>query len=266
MNKPATIFKYQPLSAQTLQNLKTQTIYFASPLTFNDPYDCALKAGVIEPTSAEIEVLREHLLSEELPGETAASLRRTGLAELRSLVMNQVQRSIDRTVTEFLSSRGVACFSGRNDDLLMWSHYGGRYRGICLEFSTDFEPFDRIRDVRYRQSMPRLNAVAALVEDDYDQFIDLFFTKSHHWSYEKEWRCLHAEAGTAFTYPSEALKAVYFGPDVVRASMEIVCLILAGQHVDVRFFRGQRSTERFEVRYEEFTYTSYLEAKRLGLR
>ena len=56
-----------------------------------------------------------------------------------------------------------------------------------------------------------------------------------------------------------------FGPDIDLESLEIICLILAGQNPNVRFWRGHRSNERFEVAFEEFTYTSYLEAKKQGI-
>jgi len=45
-----------------------------------------------------------------------------------------------------------------------------------------------------------------------------------------------------------------------------VCLVLAGQNENVRFYKGSRSTSEFRVLFEEFTYTSYLQAKKLGLR
>ena len=64
----------------------------------------------------------------------------------------------------------------------------------------------------------------------------------------------------------DALKAVYFGPDISPEALEIVCLLLAGQNSTVRLFRGQRSTTEFKVDFASFTYTPYLEAKRLGLR
>jgi hypothetical protein len=37
---PATIFKYEGCSLQSIQNLKKQSVYFAPPHRFNDPYDC----------------------------------------------------------------------------------------------------------------------------------------------------------------------------------------------------------------------------------
>ncbi len=95
--------------------------------------------------------------------------------------------------------------------------------------------------------------------------MDLFCTKSTEWQYEREWRALHREAGTAYTYPGEALAGVCFGPEASFTTFEIVALILAGQNEHVKLWRGIRSKADFSVDFEIVTYTSHLEAKRRGL-
>ncbi len=173
---------------------------------------------------------------------------------------------IKDAIEGFLLQRGVTCFSEVNDDLLMWSHYGGRYKGICLEFDARFDPFHRVTKVRYVKRLPEIDITRLLVTRDFDPVIELFCTKSLSWAYEREWRALHEVAGTSYGYPAEALTGVYFGPDIDDESLEIVCLILAGQNETVRLYRGTRSDTEFKVDFSEFTYTSFLDAKRRGLR
>ena len=81
------------------------------------------------------------------------------------------------------------------------------------------------------------------------------------WSYEREWRVLHAEAGTAFHYPAACLTGIYFGPEISFEALEIICLILQGQNPDFRFWKGRRSETEFKVEFDEFTYTPPLKAK-----
>jgi hypothetical protein len=50
-----------------------------------------------------------------------------------------------------------------------------------------------------------------------------------------------------------------------RESLEIICLIINGQNPNVRFWEGKRSKIEFKVDFNEFTYTSFLKAKELGL-
>lgn len=262
MDKPSIIYKYERFSARSLQNLKAQSVFFGSPLRFNDPYDCALKAGVIYPSDKAIDSLRAtYAKRSNVPPDIRQQFAETGTEELRQIVIRNARKTLDKYAEDFLRKRGVTCFSERNNDLLMWSHYGGCYRGFCLGFSTKHEPFSKIRKVEYTEEMPKIDAVEVLINDNFDRMLDLFFTKSKSWSYEEEWRCVHKQAGTLFTYEAEALESVLFGPDIDVESLEIICLILAGQNPRVRFWRGHRSNERFEVTFKEFTYTSFLEAK-----
>ena len=266
MDKPKTIYKYESFSAQSLRNLKAQSVYFGSPLAFNDPYDCALKAGVTHPSDGALEDLRAaYAVRPDVPPDIQILFAQSSVAYLREIVMRNALQILDKHAEEFLRERGVTCFSERNNDLLMWSHYGGRYKGFCLGFSTDYEPFSKLQKVEYTEEMPKIDAVEALMHDSFDQVLDLFCTKSKSWAYEKEWRCLHKKAGTLFTYKAEALESVYFGPDIDLESIEIICLILSGQNNSVRFWRGRRSNDRFEVAFEEFTYMSYLEANKQGI-
>ncbi len=122
----------------------------------------------------------------------------------------------------------------------------------------------------YTKEMPRINAAKLLMNDNYDQILydqllKLFCTKSDSWWYEKEWRSIHCEVGTLFTYNAQALKSVYLGPDMDKQSMEIICLILLGQNPEVDFWQGHRSEEKFEVYFEKFNYISHIEGKNRGL-
>ena len=266
MNKPDRIYKYEPFTSQSLQNLKAQSIYFGSPLGFNDPYDCALKAGIEEPSDKDIEKIKTHYLNDaDLPVSARKEFEGKSIEDLKNIITRSAQAMLRTHTESFLKNKGVTCFSERNDDLLMWSHYGGRYKGFCLEFDTNFEAFTKMRRVTYTNEMPRINAAKMLVENDYDQILDLFCTKSDAWVYEKEWRSIHNDVGTLFTYEAQALKSVYLGPDIDRQSMEIICLILSGQNPEVEFWQGHRSEEKFEVYFEKFTYISHAEAKNRGL-
>ena len=66
MNKPKEIYKYESFSSQSLKNLKAQSFYFGSPLGFNDPYDCALKAGIEELTKPDISKFRQFYLEKKM--------------------------------------------------------------------------------------------------------------------------------------------------------------------------------------------------------
>lgn len=43
---PARLYKFEPFTARSLQNLKSQAMYFGSPRNFNDPYPSDALTGV----------------------------------------------------------------------------------------------------------------------------------------------------------------------------------------------------------------------------
>jgi hypothetical protein len=267
MSKPPRLYKFESLTSRTLQNIKGQVLYFGSPLGFNDPYDCAVTPNIKALTDDQTEAVRKRYLSDNrVTGQKRHSFATMATQELREILQSAARSTMVQTVDSFLKNRGVTCFSEKNDDLLMWSHYGGQYRGVCLEFDTQIEPFPRVKPVNYVESLPQLSVAEILLDQEFDHVSELFCTKSFSWQYEREWRAIHKVAGTKYVYPAHALTGVYFGPDIDKAAMEIVCLILGGQNAGVRFYRGSRSTTEFKVTFEEFTYTTFLQAKELGLR
>jgi hypothetical protein len=251
---------------QSLLNLKANSVYFASPLQFNDPYDCALDATIAEPSPEEVEALRQHYLKRgDLPGRTKQEFETLSQERLRELSIGSLSKLALESKQRFLEEYGVCCFSEVNDNLLMWGHYGGRYKGWCLEFRTDYEPFQKLRRVIYSDRMPQISLAAFASDNGGEQFIDLLCTKSLSWQYEREWRALHKQAGTLFTYEPRALKAVYFGPAIEPQALEIVCLILGGQNPDVELWQGRRSLTEFRVEFKQVTYTPHIVAKNMGL-
>ena len=266
MAPPQHLYKYEWFSTQSLENLKKQVMYFGSPLRFNDPYDCALFPSISEPSDEDVEKIRAHYLAR--PGvsqKTQLQFQQASISALRVMFLSAGQDALDSEIKRFLSMRGVSCFAERPDNLLMWSHYAGHHKGFCLEFRTDSEPFQKIYPVKYTDRMPAFDLVPMLCDQNFDQIMELFCIKSIDWQYEREWRALHKEAGTAYTYPADALTGVYLGPEASFTTFEIIALILAGQNEHVKLWTGTRSKADFSVDFEPATYTPHLEAKRRGL-
>lgn len=265
MKPPQKLYKYEKICTQSLSNLKAQSVYFSSPIVFNDPYDYDIDAGIDMLNDAETIEIKNYLYeSRGTPSSVKRQLLNSNIEEMRSLLFRIADEQARQISSEW-KKRGVTCLSECNDDLLMWAHYGGGYKGFCLEFSTEYEPFSSAIKVKYSQQKPKINIKSLIVNNDRTTVFELFSTKSNSWHYEREWRCLHQDAGTLFGYKPEALTAVYFGPDIDRQFLEIVCLILAGQNPNVTLWKGHRDKCLFKVKFDKFTYINYIEAKNVGL-
>lgn len=263
---PQTIFKYEPLSLLALQNLKCHSVYFGSPSSFNDPYDCALIPRIKEPSEVEIDEISARMISNpKTPEQVKQLLLSLPKPKIRAQLIQTAENIIRDQRDNINKVKGVACFSECNDNMLMWSHYGGQHKGFCLEFRTDFEPLTKLRQVKYSQTIPEVDMAKFMIGNDYECLLDLFCTKSSDWGYEREWRALHAKAGTVFTYETESLKSIYFGAKMTDQDIDMICLILHGQNPDVTLHRGHRSDTEFKIEFTTFTYTPLAEAKRKGL-
>ncbi|MDD2736102.1 MAG: DUF2971 domain-containing protein [Desulfuromonadaceae bacterium] len=260
---PKTIYKYESINTYSLKNLKAQVFYMAPPLSFNDPYDCALSTVMKEISDSDLKRLVSHYVDrEDVPDSAKKQFLSLSKDELKAMFFRASKSALEQ---EFLELRGVSCFSEKKDNLLMWAHYGGCYRGFCLEFRTVSELFNKLRKVHYSANIPRINIASCLIEKDFDQITKLYCTKSINWKYEKEWRFIHLKAGTSYVYPAEALKAIYFGPNIDEHIMEIICLIIQGQNPEVEFWRGKLSKSEFKVEFEQVNYIPHIIAKGIGL-
>ncbi len=266
-DRPSDVYKYETFGTQSLVNLKSQQLYFGSPKNFNDPYDCATPSPIDEPTSHELlQLARWYRSKHGRNPDGSFDERYIPDTSFKEDMMNGAKGALQDARSQILDQRGVTCFSECNDNLLMWAHYSGKYQGFCLAFDTSYEPFNKLRQVKYVDRYPGISISKVLIDKDVEDVLNsLLNTKSAHWAYEREWRIVHNKAGTLVTYEPNALKAVYFGPEATFTSIEIICLVLQGQNRDVEFYQARRSESEYRVEFKRFDYTSHLNAKQLGL-
>jgi hypothetical protein len=105
------------------------------------------------------------------------------------------QEALEKTATEVGERYGVECFSRSWNNILMWSHYGDKHRGICLGFDV---PEAVIRPVEYVADVQAVGRLMVEKHRDFDQgkglkLVDrLCGAKYGGWSYEEEIR-VHGE-------------------------------------------------------------------------
>lgn len=82
---------------------------------------------------------------------------------------------------------GMLCFSRGWHNLLLWSHYADKHRGVALEFEIHQ---DLIEEVRYTKTRTTLDVPAIMKSGGFteDHAAMIYATKSDHWRYEDEVR------------------------------------------------------------------------------
>ena len=77
---------------------------------------------------------------------------------------------------------GLLCFTEQWNDILQWSHYADRHRGVCLGFDVTGEPgkFGKVDYVTEKFQTPQ--------RPDQNYMWRCISTKFACWKYEREWR------------------------------------------------------------------------------
>jgi hypothetical protein len=176
------LYKYQPVTARTLENLKLRTIWFSAPSAFNDPFDCAVDVLLKELDEDDLVRVYEYLHAELTP-EFDAEITTNGKPNERCREMfNQIFSAgpLRQHIDETRGQIGVGCFSTKNDDLLMWAHYADGHRGFCLEFDSSVEPFSKAEPVAYQASILEVNPLDVLDDRSSGQdLIEAMFRTKH---------------------------------------------------------------------------------------
>lgn len=243
MKIPSRIYKYQPPTPHpALSNLEAGGFWCSDPSKFNDPFDCAE------------ELIKKKVSSS--PGEIYGdAFRKFDGAEMMEHAIDIVTAEKNEgedfspaktyARSRFAKCKGVACFSERRDDLLMWGHYAAGHSGFCLEFDTSCDLFkNQLLQVIYETKIPTRKALAKKLGTPFD-VTSFLLVKAKEWKYEKEWRLLRERSNELVAYPREALTAIYFGtkisPDDRRRITSAV------KHSNTKLFQFQMSNNSFKL-------------------
>lgn len=221
---PKRIYKYRRGNDQDRENLKSSKIWLASPDSYNDPYDCLLRfsessmasafeRGLIDPfvtgykldipldkineakqSSTPLETLIRSISEIGKPGANPKQM-----AEFSSKMVHKYVESTSEVMHAWRSVMKVCSFSGVNDSILMWSHYGSDHQGFCVEydlatFDSDDAFLKNLYPIIYSHQLFDLTPWAEkLVTGEREDLTTVFpllavLQKFEGWAYEKEWR------------------------------------------------------------------------------
>jgi len=129
-------------------------------------------------TQKMVELMRE-------ADENAEAILKDSKEEYSKFYSKLIKESKDKTF--------ITCFSEKNDSILMWSHYADRHKGLCIEYDfSSLENHDLLKQflfpVIYENTI--FDATKFFIHSKILHNISYraAITKSHEWSYEKEWR------------------------------------------------------------------------------
>ncbi|MCS4155049.1 hypothetical protein GGQ03_002343 [Salinibacter ruber] len=254
---PEKLLRFRPPSEYTLENLRKGQIWFSKPISFNDPFDCAVRVVDAENISEEAywELFRHFQEMIGRPDLLEKQCVRNGQLTDRFKIRARdgFRDAYEEQMQKMLHQRGAVCFSAvspdHQDSILQWSHYADGHKGICLEFDTDSSLFQEgeVFQVRYYRSVPLIEPYEAMTSGE-GVLEPMVTTKADCWEYEREWRLYHMEGDRPRGYATGCLKAVYLGCEVDVDFREEVESILQGSSTEL--YEVQRSEKQFRLQAE----------------
>lgn len=245
-DQPQRIYKYRSLSGEygreAIENaIIHHRLYWQSPLEFNDPFDCDPIFYFGDSERQRQAFIRNGPRS-TLTGPRVERMRQ--IADLKRRPHEAMAQVLRNEWPNWMAETAVTCFSGKNDDLLMWAHYADSHRGVCLIFDESIEDDFFTLSVSYESVRPRAN-ICTMGPADIMKVTLL--TKSTHWEYEDEYRIIAYRKLRGYkNFPSKCLVGLVLGAKI-SADDEGFVLGLLTKRASLEVYRAQIDSSQFKI-------------------
>lgn len=293
MNDKKFFYKYYSAEATKLV-LSNLTVKWSSPILFNDPFDLQVNINfdfdlndLREPFLNEIEEL---MYSDEEPvghmdhplfalimhsRRNAHKLSREEFREYMRPASDEGFKNSKKLLEDlevwwrdFSNDLRLFCISEVNDDLLMWAHYADCHRGCVIKFNClpqHDRPLCAAVKVNYQQEVPTiatmdnyLKHLTGQIKLNFDSLFTLFSTtKSKHWSYEKEWRCIGTKKSDSVKLYDfdpilfEEIAAIYMGCKITNKDKDDILSLLTGNLETVDVYIGKKDKYEYSLEFDK---------------
>lgn len=243
------LFKYGSINEHSEALFSTPTVWFSTPASLNDPFECRPSVAFNGSESQVIDGLVRAIRS-------VSPFMPTDIATARVVsIVRQGRHNDPKTwenlgadlISTFSRELGIYCLTKANDNILMWAHYAKNHEGYCLEFeATDYTPvFGESQEVKYAEEFPVLDLFTT---PRHKQAELAFLTKFKGWEYEEEYRVVdHLVGAGLHTYPAELLRSVTFGMNMPEKDRSQIRNWLKKREHEVKLYETSIHDKAFKI-------------------
>ena len=217
---PKHIYRYQPDSENRRKSLANDKVWLCSPDQYNDPYDCEFRVS-----DASVETAAHKRLAASFKAANQQMLA-VGCSKASELVQNALSK-----IRGWRQLVKVCCFSEDPNSMLMWGHYAGNHRGVCIEYDLEDPKADQFRTklypVVYSDKPYDLTPWAESLVNGSLAFNPELPTlglihKFKGWEYEREWRVLSVstDVKSDHDWPAPTPPRVFVGSKMEKANKQ----------------------------------------------
>lgn len=172
------LYKYGMLGEFSEALFATPNVWFASPASLNDPFECrpwftfeGSEKTIVTRLARGLHQQEPHLSPDDAMARAFGIYR-----EGRHRNPETWEGMRAALLLALADDIGIYCLSATNNSILMWSHYADEHRGYCLGFEAgDTTPFfGAAQEVRYSDTYPVVDVFTTTNSDQVDL---IFLTK-----------------------------------------------------------------------------------------
>lgn len=233
---PRYIYKYSKISNNLKESLLNSELWFATPGSFNDPFDCQYDDQTDWNEDNVRRLVREtiKITGEKINPEDVVRISRKNPEIITDFV--------SKNIKEVTKNKGLFCCSASPKKALMWAHYADSHKGVCLklDISKDVDLFEFTHPVKYYYKYPKFDYFKK------NGLVNRILAKSSDWKYEDEIRTIQDNSGL-YKFNKECLKEVIFGKIADEREIEIIRKIVENNYDNVKFkrIRFKKNSYRF---------------------
>jgi len=239
-----SLYRYQPYCDKYIDYFKQlileNKIFYSNPMSFNDPFDCKLYG--IE--FSEESVYRAMKL--RIWHNVSDKFARAYFNKHKDSIMKKCNTAIPNMYNMIDKDVGILCLTTDFSNILMYSHYADKHKGICLEFDYSKDKELTAQPVIYRDDYPEIT-FSDSDEAIFEFVAALASTKAKLWEYEKEYRCMRSDGAGLVTIPNDHLTGIIFGCESTANTIDSIVKYVDEAGKNIKFQKAVRNTPSFTL-------------------
>ena len=200
------MYRYKPVNEYILDEFREGYIYFNAPIEFNDPLEFQYDLSKVDIGAR----YWAGLAAEKVNGIITRHDFENGVSKCKAVLSDAL--SLKRS--QLLNEIGVCCFSKRDNNFLMWSHYSNGHRGICIKYNKNLfieGGENKIIEIRYEADYPDIPLRCDSGIDGEQLAKNIMSVKNKEWFYEEEMRVYHNRSRAKYFLPKNSIDEIIFG-------------------------------------------------------
>lgn len=252
---PKVLYRYRHLQGKhrewTKPILTDSVLYFASPSSFNDPFDCKIHfRSFLSPK--QLKQKYAHLVRRNIPELNREQRRAKVAIYLSTLDPDKFIAQMTNRLQDAVNGVGVLSLSATSSNILLLSHYAASHTGLCFKFiatnNTSF--FGLAQQVEYMPNYPEVDLLSHSPDEHVQAFL---LTKAIGWNYEEEWRIIDHDTGPGGkVFPEELLVEVIFGARMESKDKEALVEWVSKRNTPAQLSQASLSSGSFSLKIEPY--------------